>query len=93
MAANGDETERTNSEKLFGFYVKWFRLTCVPIKSHKPSYIYTLYSVFLTLNTYTVILAIMADVFQHADDLEHVMENFRVIFPAVSAMWVQLSMR
>jgi hypothetical protein len=51
------------------------------------------YSVLLTVNTYTVIAAITADLFQYADDLEHVMENFRVIFPAVSAIWVQLCMR
>jgi hypothetical protein len=93
MKANGNKNDRTNFEKLFGFYVLWFRFICVPIKSHKPSHIYSLYSVFLTLNTYAVIVTIMADLFQHADDLEHIMENFRVIFPVVSAIWVQLSMR
>lgn len=93
MKANGNKKASTNFEKLFGFYVLWFRLICVPIKSHKPSHIYTVYSVLLTVNTYTVIAAITADLFQYADDLEHVMENFRVIFPAVSAIWVQLCMR
>ncbi|XP_021941231.1 uncharacterized protein LOC110840475 isoform X2 [Zootermopsis nevadensis] len=93
MKGDWNENERRNFEKLFRFYILWFRLICVPIKSHKPSHIYTLYSVLLTLNTYTAIAAIMADVFQHADDLERVMENFRVIFPSLSIMWVQLSMR
>jgi hypothetical protein len=52
-----------------------------------------MYSVLLTLNTFTVLVTITADVLLHADSVEHIMENFRVIFPVLSAMWVQLSMR
>jgi hypothetical protein len=52
-----------------------------------------MYSVLLALNTFTVLVTITADVVMHAESLEHVMENFRVIFPVLSAMWVQLSMR
>ena len=87
------EKERTNFEKLFGFYILWFRLINVPIRSQKSSCLYTTYSVLVTLNTFTVLVTITADVLLLADSLEHVMENFRVIFPVLSAMWVQLSMR
>jgi hypothetical protein len=93
MKANMVEKERTNSEKLFGFYVLWFRLINVPLRSQKQSCFYTIYSVLLTLNTVTVLVTVTADVVLRADTLEHVMENFRVIFPVLSAMWVQLSMR
>lgn len=93
MKINGIEKKHTNFEKLFGFYVLWFRLISVPIKSHKPSRIYSLYSALLTLNTYSVFLTITADLFQHSVNLEHIMENFRVIFPVLSAIWVQISMR
>lgn len=87
------EKERTNFEKLFGFYILWFRLINVPIRSQKSSCLYTTYSVLVTLNTFTVLVTITADVLLLADSLEHVMENFRVIFPVLSAVWVQLSMR
>ena len=89
MVAN----ERTNFEKLFGFYVMWFRLINVPLRSQKQSCFYRIYSVLLTLNTLTVFVTVTADVVLRADTLEHVMENFRVIFPVLSALWVQLSMR
>jgi hypothetical protein len=49
--------------------------------------------VLVTLNTITVLVTVTADVVLRANTLEHVMENFRVIFPVLSAMWVQLSMR
>jgi hypothetical protein len=93
MKTSEIEKKHTNFEKLFGFYVLWFRLICVPIKSHKPSRVYTLYSTLLTLNTYSVFLTILADLFQHSVGLEHIMENFRVIFPVLSAIWVQITMR
>jgi hypothetical protein len=89
MVAN----ERTNFEKLFGFYVLWFRLINVPLWPQKQSCFYKMYSVFVTLNTVSVLVTVTADVVLRADTLEHVMENFRVIFPVLSAMWVQLSMR
>jgi hypothetical protein len=92
MKANGTENEET-FKNFFGFYILWFRLICVPLQTHHPSHCYTLYSLFLTFNTYTVLLTVVADLFQHADDLEHIMENFRVILPVLSAIWVQLSMR
>lgn len=85
--------ERTNFEKLFGFYVLWFRLINVPLRSQKQSRCYTIYSVLVTVNTFTVLVTVTADVVLRAGTLEHVMENFRVIFPVLSAMWVQLSMR
>jgi hypothetical protein len=49
--------------------------------------------VLVTLNTITVLVTVTADVMLRADTLDHVMENFRVIFPVLSAVWVQLSMR
>jgi len=71
----------------------WFRLINVPLRSQKQSCFYRIYSVLLTLNTLTVFVTVTADVVLRADTLEHVMENFRVIFPVLSALWVQLSMR
>lgn len=93
MKASMVANERRNFEKLFGFYVLWFRLINVPLRSQTQSRFYTMYSVLLALNTFTVLVTITADVVMHAESLEHVMENFRVIFPVLSAMWVQLSMR
>lgn len=93
MEANMVANERTNFEKLFGFYVLWFRLINVPLRSQKQSCFYRIYSVLVTLNSVTVLVTVTADVVLCADTLEHVMENFRVIFPVLSAMWVQLSMR
>ena len=89
MVAN----ERKNFEKLFGFYVLWCRLINVSLRSQKQSCFYRIYSVLVTLNTVTVLVTVTADVVLRANTLEHVMENFRVIFPLLSAMWVQLSMR
>ena len=89
MVAN----ERTNFEKLFGFYVLWFRLINIPLRSQKQSCFYTMYSVLVTLNSVSVLVTVTVDVVLRANTLEHVMENFRVIFPVLSAMWVQLSMR
>lgn len=93
MKTNMVAKERTNFEKLFGFYVLWFRLIIVPLRSQKQSCCYRIYSVFVTLNTFTVLVTVTADVVLCASTLEHVMENFRVIFPVLSSMWVQLSMR
>lgn len=93
MKASMVANERRNFEKLFGFYVLWFRLINIPLRSQKQSCLYTIYSVLVTLNSFTVLVTVTADVVLRADSLEHVMENFRVIFPVLSAMWVQLSMR
>jgi hypothetical protein len=93
MKSSAIEKNHPNFEKLFGFYILWFRLIGVPISSHKPSHMYSLYAILITLNTYSVFLTVLADLFQHSVNLEHIMENFRVLFPVLSAIWVQMSMR
>lgn len=82
-----------NMEMLFGFYLKWFRLAGVPLKSYKKSKLYDLYSTIILLNAYSVVITMSLDMFLHFDDLERIMENSRVIVPASSSLWVHLCIR
>jgi hypothetical protein len=85
--------ERSNFERLFKFYLIWFRLSGVPLKSYDESKLYDLYSAVILLNAYSVVITMSADAILHYDDLERIMENFRVIVPASSSLWVHLCLR
>lgn len=80
-------------EKLFGFYLRWFRLAGVPLRPYKKSKLYDLYSAVILMNAYSVVLTMSLDMFLHFDDLERIMENSRVIVPASSSLWVHLCVR
>jgi len=85
--------EGIHFETLFNFYLIWFRLVGVTLRSHKKSILYDLYSTVVLLNAYSVIITMCLDVFLHFNDLERIMETSRVIVPASSALWINLSLR
>ena len=93
MKRNTIQREVTNFDVLFNFYLLWFRLVGVPLKSYKKSILYDLYSTVILLNAYSVVITMSLDVFLHLDDLERIMENSRVIVPASSSLWVHLCIR
>jgi hypothetical protein len=93
MDRNEIQHEHENITKLFGFYLKWFRLSGAPLMPFKKSRLYYLYSTFILLNAYSVLVTMSVDMFLHFDDLERIMENSRVIVPASSSLWVHLCLR
>jgi hypothetical protein len=93
MNQDTSQHKNTNFERLFNFYLTWFRLAGVPLKSYKASKLYDLYSAAILLNAYSVVITMSADAILHYDDLERIMENFRVIVPASSSLWVHLCLR
>lgn len=93
MNQNTNQHEGTNFETLFNFYLVWFRLAGVPLKSYKKSILYEIYSAVILLNAYSVVITMSLDMFLHFDDLERIMENSRVIVPASSSLLVHLCLR
>jgi hypothetical protein len=93
MNQNKIQQQCTNFERLFRFYLIWFRLAGVPLKSYKESKLYDFYSAVILLNAYSVVITMSADAILHFDDLERIMENSRVIVPASSSLWVHLCLR
>lgn len=93
MSQDNSQQEHSDFERLFYFYLIWFRLAGVPLKSYKKSKLYDLYSAVILLNAYSVVITMSADAILHFDDLERIMENSRVIVPASSSLWVHLCLR
>ena len=80
-------------EERFGFYFLVFRNIGVSLTSHRNSKIYTLYSAFMVLCAYSFFVAMILDLLNHKDDLNHIMENVQMCTSIALTLWIHNCIR
>jgi len=93
MKKNYSLRDNVVAEEHFRFYFLVFRNVGVSLTSHRNSKIYTLYSAFMVLCAYSFLVAMILDLLNHKDDLNHIMENVQMCTSVALTLWIHNCIR
>ena len=75
---------KKQSDNYFNSIIFLFRLAGVPFKMNKISTTYAIYMVTVVFCTCTTIIGLVVGVYEHRDDLGHIMTSTRVLMPLMN---------
>jgi len=93
MKKNYSLHDNVIAEERFRFYFLVFRNVGMSLISHRNSKIYALYSAFIVLCAYSCFVAMMLDLLNHQDDLNHIMENVQACTSIALTLWIHNCIR
>jgi hypothetical protein len=93
MKTNNTLHESGIVEERFRFYFLVFRNIGASLISHRNSNIYTLYSAFMVLCAYSFFVAMILDLLNHKDNLQHTMENVHACTGIAVTLWIHICVR
>jgi len=92
MAFEGKKLKK-RSNNYFSSIIFLFRLAGVQFKINKISTIYAFYVLTVVFCTCSTIIGLVVGVYEHRDDLGHIMTNMRVLIPLINDMVIYVYCR
>jgi len=93
MKKNYSLFDNVVAEERFRFYFLVFRNFGMSLILHRNSKIYTLYSAFMVMCAYSCFVAMLLDLLNHKDDLNHIMENVQACTSIALTLWIHNCIR
>jgi hypothetical protein len=84
---------KNQSENDFNSIIFLFRLAGVPLKMNKISTHYAIYMLTVIFCTCSTIIGFVVGVYEHRDDLGHIMTSMRVLIPLMHDMVIYVYCR
>jgi hypothetical protein len=92
MAFEGKKLKK-RSNNYFSSIIFLFRLAGVQFKINKISTIYAFYVLTVVFCTCSTIIGLVVGVYEHRDDLGHIMTSMRVLIPLINDMVIYVYCR
>jgi hypothetical protein len=77
---------KKQSNNYFNSIVFFFRLAGVPLKMNKMSTIYAVYMMTVMFCSSSTLIGLIVGVYEHRDDLGHIMTSMRVLMPLMNVI-------
>jgi hypothetical protein len=84
---------KEESDNCFSSIVFFFRLAGVPLKINKISLIYAVYVITVVLCSSSTFIGFIVGVYEHRDDLGHIMTSLRMLMPLMNVMIIYVYCR
>jgi hypothetical protein len=84
---------KKRSDNYFSLIIFLFRLAGVPFKMNKMSTVYAFYVLTVVCCTCSTIIGLVVGVYEHRDDLGHIMTSMRVLIPIVNDLVIYVYCR
>jgi Fe2+ transport system protein B len=93
MAEHNAAGAEYETRRRFRAFLNMFRVSGVPILFNKVPTFFNLYSAVAVFCCYITTAAIVMDLLMNTEDLDHIMETARYLFPAVMIVWIHAFIR
>jgi hypothetical protein len=84
---------KKQADNYFSSIIFLFRVAGVPLKINKISTIYAVYMLTVIFCTCSTIIGFVVGVYEHRDDLGHIMTSMRVLIPLINDLVIYVYCR
>jgi hypothetical protein len=84
---------KKQSDNYFNSIVFFFRLAGVPLKMNNISTVYAVYMITVMFCSSSTFIGFIVGVYEHRDDLGHIMSSMRVLMPLINTLIIYVYCR
>jgi hypothetical protein len=88
-----EQKVKKQPDNYFSSTIFLFRLAGVPLKMNNISTIYAVYMITVIFCICSTIIGFVVDVYEHRDDLGHIMTSMRVLIPLINDLVIYVYCR